>query len=50
MDIVIVNDTQLEETESLSVTLTRTNDLDERITLNPVDGEIVIVDEDGRLL
>ena len=47
MDVLIVDDDRLEQIESLFVALTRTVGLDDRITLNPVDGEIRIIDEDG---
>ena len=36
-----------ELTESFFVTLERTPGLDSRITLDPVDGEIEISDDDG---
>ena len=42
-----MNDVILEETESLFVILTRVPGLDTRITLNPVDAEIEIIDDDG---
>ena len=42
-----MDDSALEVTESFDVTLDKTSDLDDRITLGPVDGEIVIIDEDG---
>ena len=47
-NISIVDDVTLEMTESSSVTLERTPDLNSRITLNPVDGDINILDNDGR--
>ena len=47
-NISIVDDVTLEMTESFSVTLERTPDLNSRITLNPVDGDINILDNDGR--
>ena len=46
-EISIENDMIVEITESFFVTLERTPDLDSRITLNPVDGEIEITDNDG---
>ena len=48
-NVSIVDDAQLEETESLSVTLTRINQLDDRITLNPMDANIIITDNDGKM-
>ena len=47
-NISIVDDVTLEMTELFSVTLERTPDLNSRITLNPVDGAIDILDNDGR--
>ena len=47
MDITIQNDEMSEQLESFFVSLERTNDLDSRITLDPVDGEIVITDAGG---
>ena len=47
IEIPIVDDMIVEETESFFVTLERTPGLDSRITLDPVDGEIEITDNDG---
>ena len=47
VDITIQNDEMSEQLESFFVSLERTNDLDSRITLDPVDGEIVITDAGG---
>ena len=47
MNVTIENDVVLEDTESFDVTLERTTGLDGRITLDPVDGEIEITDNDG---
>ena len=46
-EIPIVDDMIVELTESFFVTLERTPGLDSRITLDPVDGEIEITDDDG---
>ena len=46
-EIPIVDDMIVELTESFFVTLERTPGLDSRITLDPVDGEIKITDDDG---
>ena len=46
MDIPIVDDDVLENSELFSVTLER-NRLDSRITLDPVDGLVEITDNDG---
>ena len=46
-EITIVDDMIVELTESFFVTLERTPGLDSRITLDPVDGEIEITDDDG---
>ena len=46
-EIPIVNDMIVELTESFFVTLERTLGLDSRITLDPVNGEIEITDDDG---
>ena len=44
----IVDDAILEDDESFDVTLERTPDLDSRITLDPVDAVVEIIDDDGR--
>ena len=49
ISISIVNDGILENTESFSVTLRRTSDLDSRITLDPAVGEIDITANNGLL-
>ena len=46
-EMPIVNDTIVESTESFFVTLERTPGLDSRITLNPVIGEVEIVENNG---
>ena len=46
-EISIMDDMIVELTESFFVTLERTPGLDSRITLDPVDGEIEIIDNDG---
>ena len=46
VDVAIVDDMTVESIETFAVTLERTSDLDSRITLNPVDGEIEITDND----
>ena len=48
MDIRIRNDDKVEEMESFGVILKRVTDLDERISLNNVNGEVEIVDDDGK--
>ena len=45
--VTIVNDTVPENIESFNVILGRTPGLDDRITLDPVNGEIQIIDDDG---
>ena len=47
VNVTIVDDIQLEPVENLTYHLTRTLGLDPSITLNPVDGVIEIVDNDG---
>ena len=47
VDVTIVDDEVLEKVESFDVTLEKTPGLDTRITLNPVDGVVEIIDEDG---
>ena len=44
----IVDDDVSERTESFYLTLERTNDLDSRIILNPSDGEVTILNDDGK--
>ena len=46
-DVTIVNDFEPEPDENFFYTLDRTPGLDSRIELRPVDGEIMIVDDDG---
>ena len=47
VDINIVDDQTEEKTETFEVTLERTSDLDDRITLIPVNALIEIRDNDG---
>ena len=46
----IVNDIYLENIESFFASLSRTTGLDVRISLDPVEAEIEIVDDDGAYL
>ena len=46
-EITIVNDMILELTESFLFTLERTPGLDSRITLDPVNGEVEIIEDNG---
>ena len=45
--LTVEDDLVLEMDESLEITLNRTAGLDSRITLDPTEGEVVIVDTDG---
>ena len=45
--VTIVDDMIDEPEENFHVSLERTPDLDSRITLEPVEGEILIIDNDG---
>ena len=47
VDVPIVADETLELTETFIVTLHRTPALENRITVNPVDGNIDILNNDG---
>ena len=47
MNVTIVDDLQVEPDESLTYHLDRTPGLDSSIQLDPVNGEIEIVDNDG---
>ena len=47
MNVTIVDDIQVEPDESLTYHLARTPGLDSSIQLDPVNGEIEIVDDDG---
>lgn len=47
--ITITSDPVVENRESFTVTLERTSDLDNRITLSPVNASVVINDSDGML-
>ena len=49
MTVTIVDDMVNESEELFDITLSRTSGLDSRITLNPIDGRIVISDNDGKL-
>ena len=46
VDVEIIDDTVEEPEEVFTYTLRRTPDLDARIELNPVDGQVEIVDDD----
>ena len=48
VSVTIVDDLVDELEEFFRATLERTNGLDNRITLNPVDGQIEITDNDGK--
>ena len=50
MNVTIVDDLVNEPLEYFDFTLERTPDLDTRISLNPVDGRIAIIDNDGKYL
>ena len=50
VNLTIMDDFIDEPEENFFYKLQRTPDLHPRITLDPVDGEIVIVDDDGQLL
>ena len=50
VDVLIEDDDVCEPTESFSITLERTLGLDDRIDLDPVNGEVEINDNEGRLL
>ena len=47
VNITIQNDEEPEQLESFLVSLVGRPDLDGRITLNPVEGEVVIIDANG---
>ena len=48
INVTIVDDLVDEPLEYFNFTLERTPDLDTRISLNPVDGRITIIDNDGK--
>ena len=48
VEVTIVNDDELENTESFVVTLERTSNLDRRIILAPANTRVNINDDDGR--
>ena len=51
VNVTIVNDDVLERyVESFDVTLERTPGLDSRIRLDPVDGVVRIIDDDGEYI
>ena len=47
LNLTIVNDLILENTEQFTLSLTRSADLDQRIFLDPVDAIVDIIDNDG---
>ena len=47
--VTIVDDVVDEPEEVFRVALERTSDLDSRIILEPIDGEIIIADNDGNM-
>ena len=47
VNVTIVDDEVLENVELFDVTLERTPGLDMRIRLDPVDGVVEIIDDDG---
>ena len=49
-EVAVVDDSSLEMTEFFNANLTRTINLDPRITLNPVYATVNIFDNDGRPL
>ena len=46
-EILIMDDMRVEQTKSIPVTLERTSDLDSRIILDPFEGDVEIIDNDG---
>ena len=48
VDVSIINDAVDEPDEMFGITLERTPGLNDRITLDPVDGVVIIIDDDGR--
>ena len=50
VNVTIVDDVQLERIEQLTYHLAETVNLDRRITLNPVDGMIEIIDNDSKYI
>ena len=49
VNVAIVNDIIVESIETFAITLERTSNLDSRITLNPMDEEIEIIDNDCKI-
>ena len=50
VDVTILNDADNEPDEMFGITLERIPDLNDRTTLDPVTGDITIVDDDGMIL
>ena len=48
VNLYITNDIILEKDESFDLTVEKTSDLESRITLDPVNGVVEIIDNDGR--
>ena len=49
LNVTVFEDQVLEETESFNAVLNRTDNLDTRITLNPVNAAVYIIDNDSKL-
>ena len=49
VEVTIVNDEELEKTESFTVTLERTPDLDSRIILASVNADVEIIDDESKI-
>ena len=47
VNITIINDERLELSETFNVTLEKSEGLSNKFVLNPIQGQITIVDDDG---
>ena len=49
MEVTVVNDEEVETTESFAVTLERTPDMDSRIILASVNAMVDIIDDESKI-
>ena len=50
VDVRIINDTQVEQSESFDISLTPTTNLDDRIILVQDSAKVIIRNDDGKLI
>ena len=50
MNVHILNDDVLEQTEAFRMYLTGTTDIDKRILLTQTEGIVIIINDDGKII